>query len=299
MRWGWWRTADDLTLPGTRVRMLPVEDRWVLSRLNQVTGNVERLLERFELAEALRQTRDFFWDEFADWYIEVAKVRVRAGDRTPLPVLVHVMDRTLRLLHPFMPFVTEEIWQRLATIGPDPDGAEALIVASYPAPDAARIDEAAEAEFEAVQEFVRAIRNIRAAKKVDAGRWVEAYIVGGDASSTASALQPAIEQLARVRPLHIVATADEAPTEGVVTSVLGVGQVALPMAGLFDLDAERERLGKQIAEAEREVDGLEGKLSNEQFTSNAPAQVVQRDRDRLKTAQSRLVALRQSVAEIG
>ena len=290
--------GDDLTLPAASADQ-PIEDRWVLSRLNQVTENVERLMGRFELAEALRQTRDFFWDEFADWYIEVAKVRVRADDRSPLPVLVHVVDRTLRLLHPFMPFVTEEIWQRLATIAPDADGAKALIVARYPTSEASRIDEEAEAQFEAVQEFVRAIRNIRAEKRVDAGRWVEAYVIGGDATATTIALQAAVEQLARVRPLHVVATPSEAPTEGVVTSVLAVGQVALPMAGLFDLDAERERIGKQIAEAEGDVTGLEKKLSNEQFTDRAPAEVVQRERDRLETAQSRLAGLRQSLEEMG
>lgn len=289
--------GDDLSLPDPAT--MPVEDRWVLSRLNQVNQNVERLMGRFELAEALRQTRDFFWDEFADWYIEVAKVRVRADDRTPLPVLVHVVDRTLRLLHPFMPFVTEEIWQRLAAITPDPDGAEALIVARFPEANATLIDEQAEASFEAVQEFVRAIRNIRAEKRVDAGRWVEAYVVGGAATDTATALTPAIEQLARVRPLHVVAAPADAPTDGVVTSVLAVGQVALPMAGLFDLDAERERIGKQITEAEGEVTGLEKKLANEQFTARAPAEVVQRERDRLETTQSRLAGLRQSLSELG
>jgi valyl-tRNA synthetase len=289
--------GDSLELPDPAT--MPVEDRWVLSRLNRLTENVDRLLGRFELAEALRQARDFCWDELADWYIEVAKVRVRAGDRSPLPVLVHVLDRSLRLLHPFMPFVTEEIWQRLAAISPDPEGAEALIVARFPSPNPALIDDDAERQFEAVQGFVRAIRNIRAEKRVDAGRWVEAYVVGAHATTTAEQLGPAIEQLARVRPLHVVPTTDAAPTDGVVTSVLAVGQVALPMAGLFDLDAERERLARQVDEVERDLKALEGKLANEQFTSRAPADVVQRERDRLETARARLEGLRQSIAELG
>jgi valyl-tRNA synthetase len=289
--------GDDLTLPAARG--MPVEDRWVLSRLNEVTANVERLLGRFELAEALRHTRDFFWDEFADWYIEVAKVRVRDGDRTPVPVLVYVIDRTLRLLHPFMPFVTEEIWSRLSTIAPDAEGAEALIVARYPSADTTRIDEEAVRQFEAVQEFVRAIRNTRAEKQVDAGRWVEAYIVGGEATATAEALVPAMEQLSRARPLHVVATTDEAPSEDVVTTVLAVGQVALPMAGLFDPEVERARLEKQISEAGKHVASLTGKLSNEQFTSRAPAEVVERERASLEIAQARLEGLRHSVTELG
>ncbi|MEI7926125.1 MAG: valine--tRNA ligase, partial [Chloroflexota bacterium] len=266
--------TDDLALPAPGTGA--VEDRWILSRLAHVTTEVDALLRRFELAEGLRQARDFFWDEFADWYIELAKVRIRAGDRTPMPVLLHVVDSVLRLLHPFMPFVTEEIWQRVAAVRPDAEGAPALIVARYPKPEAlaAYVDDDAERQLIAVQDFVRGIRNIRAEKRVDAGRWVEAYIVAADAEAAATSMLPALEQLSRARPLHIVATADQAPSEGVVTSVLAVGQVALPMAGLFDLDAERARLAKQVTEAEGEVERQAAKLSNEQFRSRAPADVV-------------------------
>ncbi|MDA0366529.1 MAG: valine--tRNA ligase, partial [Chloroflexi bacterium] len=253
--------GDDLALPATSVA---IEDRWIRSRLERVIADVDALLGKFELAEAVRQARDFFWDEFADWYIELAKVRVRAGDRTPLPVLVHVLDATLRLLHPFMPFVTEEIWQRLTAVRPDPAGAPALIVAAYPLPGAAPRDDEAERQLAAIQGFVRAVRNIRAEKRVDAGRWVEATIVGAEAAGTARTLQSAIEVLARARPLQIVDTPDQAPGEGVVTAVLDVGQVVLPMAGLFDLDGERERLRKQIAETAGEVERQAKKLANEQ-----------------------------------
>ncbi|MSQ31207.1 MAG: valine--tRNA ligase [Dehalococcoidia bacterium] len=279
----------------------PVEDRWILSRLAHVTAEVDSLLRRFELAEALRQTRDFFWDEFADWYIELAKVRIRAGDRSPLPVLVTVVDAVLRLLHPFMPYVTEEIWQRLIAVRPDPEGAEALIVARYPRPEAfaAYIDDEAERQLVAVRDFVRGIRNIRAEKRVDAGRWVEAYIVAGDAEATARSMQAALEQLARARPLHIVGSAAETPSEGVVTSVLAVGQVSLPMAGLFDLDAERARLTKQIDEAAAEVARTETKLANPNFRDRAPAAVVATEDERLATARTRLDGLRASLVELG
>ena len=292
--------ADDLTLPAPAA-IATIEDRWILSRLAHVTAEVDALLRRFELAEGVRQARDFFWDEFADWYIELAKVRIRAGDRTPLPVLLHVVDQVLRLLHPFMPYVTEEIWQRVIAVRPDTDAALALIVSRYPRPEALApyIDDDAERQLAAVQDFVRGIRNIRAEKRVDAGRWVEAYIVAADAEATARSMQAALEQLARARPLHIVATADQAPTEGVVTSVLAVGQVALPMAGLFDLDAERARLAKQVAEAEGEVERQAAKLGNEQFRSRAPADVVAKEEERLATARTRLDGLRASLAEVG
>ncbi|PKN82814.1 MAG: valine--tRNA ligase [Chloroflexi bacterium HGW-Chloroflexi-9] len=290
-------SSDDLTLPAPATGAL--EDRWVLSRLATVVDDSTRLMERFELSEALRQVRDFFWDEFADWYIEVAKVRVRAGDRTPVAVLVHVLDQVLRLLHPIMPYVTEEIWQRLVTISPDPGGASALIVARYPLAATERRDEDAERQFGAVQDFIRGIRNIRAEKRVDAGRWVEAYIVAADVTAAATTLQEAIENLCRARPLHIVATADAAPSEGVVTSVLATGLVVLPMAGLFDPAAERARIEKQIAEVEAEVGRQEAKLSNEAFRSKAPADVVGKEEERLATARTRLEGLRASLTEIG
>ena len=199
-------------------------------------------LEQFELAEAARTLRAFLWEEFADWYIELAKVRLREGDRTPLAVLACVLDRLLRLLHPFMPFETEELWQRLQSRRVDPDPAPALIAAAWPEPETRRLDPQAERELDAVRDFVRAIRNVRAEKRVDPGRHVEAWVVGGTSTASARALEPAIAALARARPLHIVERSEDAPTERVASAVLATGRVVLPMAGLLDVDAERTRL---------------------------------------------------------
>ena len=287
---------DDLT-PATGD--LALEDRWILSRTERLVANVDELLRRFELGEAARQTRDFFWDEFADWYIELAKVRVRDGDRTPLPVLVEVLDRALRLLHPVMPFVTEEIWQRLVRLRPDAGDAPALIVAAFPRADATRYDDEAEHTFAAIRDFVHAIRNIRSEKRVEAGHWVEAYVVGAEAAEAARASRAAIEQLARARPLHIVDGPAEAPSDAAVTAVLPVGRVVLPMAGLFDVEAERARLGKQIDDARAEVARIESKLANEQFRTRAPTEIVAQEQERLDTARGRLDGLRQSLAEVG
>ena len=297
-------SAEDLVLPPVGDPRLLREDRWALSRLERTVALVDELLRKFELAEALRQTRDFFWDELADWYLELAKVRVRAGDTTPLPVMLHALDSVLRLLHPFMPFVTEELWQRLTPLRADAAtnrsyvGPSQLIVARYAVADTARFDDEAERELAAVQDFVRAIRNVRAERRVDAGRWVEAYIVGAEAAEAARGTAEALGQLARVRPLHVVDTPAEAPADGVVTSVLPVGRVVLPMAGLFDLDAERTRLQKQIDDAANEVRRLEGKLGNEQFRTRAPAEVVAKEEERLVTAGGRLRGLEESLAEI-
>ena len=290
--------GDVLQAPAPRAAVA-LEDRWILSRTERVLATVEELLERFELSEVVRQLRDFFWEEFADWYIELAKVRVRAGDRSPLPVLVHVLDRVLRALHPCMPFVTEAIWQRLVLVRPDAAGAPALIVAAFPRAEPARYDDAAEREYAAVQDFVRGIRNVRAEKRVEAGRWVEAYVVGGEATAAARASSAALEALARVRPLHIVERAEEAPSEGVVTAVLPVGRVVLPMAGLFDVAAEHTRLAKQRDEAAGEVARLEAKLGDAQFRGRAPAAVVAKEEERLATARARVAGLEQSLTEVG
>jgi valyl-tRNA synthetase len=197
-----------------------------------------------------------------------------------------------------MPYVTEEIWQRLVLVRPDSGGAPALIVAGFPTAEAARIDDAAERDFAALQDFVRGIRNVRAEKRVEAAKWGEAYVVAGDSAPAARAWAGGIETLARARPLHVVDRADEAPTEGVATAVLPVGRVVLPLGSMVDLAAERTRLAKQVGEVEAEVTRLEHKLGDPQFTSRAPAQVVAKEQERLATARGRLEGLRESLAEV-
>ncbi|MGE0227966.1 MAG: valine--tRNA ligase [Dehalococcoidia bacterium] len=291
--------GDDLALPPAGAT-LPLEDRWILSRTERVVASVDELLGKFELGEAVRQARDFFWDEFADWYIEMAKVRIRQGDRSPVPVLLHVLDRVLRLLHPCMPFVTEEIWQRLVSVRPDPAGAPALIVAAYPKAQGEWIDDAIEARVAVPFAGMRAVRETRATKRIDPGRRLQnvAFELTDEAAEDARAMLAILEALTRaeitIRPMGIEST----EAFGVVT-VLSAGRVVVPMAGLFDLDAERTRLQKQIAEAEGEVTRLEAKLGNDQFTARAPEQVVAKEQERLATARTRLEGLRQSLAEVG
>ncbi len=278
---------------------MALEDRWIMSRLNGVVDSVDRLLTDFQLGEAGRQAHDFLWGEYCDWYLEMAKVRLQRGDDSPLPVLAHVLDQSLRLLHLFMPFVTEAAWRALSPHLADRD-AEALIVAPFPKVDARWLDTESEAKVEAVVDAIRAIRNIRAEKGVEPARFVEAYVVGeGDVQDALEASREAMESLARTRPLRIVGTPAEAPSEGVVTAVLHDAQVVLPMSGLFDVEAERQRLNKQLSESEAEVERLRTRLSNEQFTTRAPEPVVAREREKLEAARSRSEGLRRSVQELG
>jgi valyl-tRNA synthetase len=287
----------------------PLEDRWIASRVEGVARETNRLLTGFEFNEAGRLLYDFFWSEYCDWYLEMAKVRLKDSDRTPLPVLVYALQSTLRLLHPFMPFVTEAIWQYLrdhvADLAP-----EALIIAPYPLGEGATDAEAEEA-IAAVIDVVRAIRNIRAERGVDPGRYVEAYIAS-DGPSTApggalrtgarpvlEAARPILETLARVRPLHLVDDSSAAPSSGVASAVLDSAQVVLPLAGLIDLGEERRKLGAQLKQAQDEVARTEAKLANEAFTSRAPKEVAAKEEERLAAARSRAEALQQRLAELG
>ena len=288
---------------------LPVEDRWILSRVEGLARSVDVQMRKFELGEAARQVYEFVWSEFADWYIEIAKVRVRgtSGDApqdenatgpSPLPVLAYVLERSLRLLHPVMPFVTEELWQALTAKMDGIDG-DALIVAAYPLGDSGYSDAAAEREMETLIDVVRAIRNIRAEKKVEPGKFIEAYVVADGARAVLEAGAPYIEMLSRARPLHIVGDINDAPKDQVATAVLEGVTAIVPLLGLFDVEAERTRLQKSIADAEAEAGRIEAKLGNEQFRSKAPEKVVAAEEERLAAVRTRLDGLRAGVAELG
>ena len=278
----------------------PLEDRWIVSRLLRTAAEVNQMLAEFQINEAGRALYDFFWSEYCDWYLEMAKVRMRQGDSRALPVLTDVLQVSLRLLHPFMPFVTEAIWQhlreRVEGLG------EALIVESYPRGEMAA-DLEAEERATVLIEVVRAIRNIRAERGVDPARYVEAYVASdGRGTETLPALEasrPILEALARVRPLHLLADASSAPSKGVATAVLAGAQVVLPLAGMMDLEAERKRISSQLADAEAESSRLRLKLANEGFRAKAPAAVVAREEEKLASAQARVEALRQRLAELG
>ncbi len=274
----------------------PVEDRWIVSRTAQVVEETDRYLRDFQINEAGRLLYDFFWSDYCDWYLEMAKVRLKQGDPSPLPVLASVLQTSLKLLHPFMPFVTEAVYQYLREHVAEPE-AESIMVCSYPRPGADR-DPEAEQHVLLVMDIVRAVRNIRAERGVDPARHVEAHVAPGGPVSVLEASRPAIEALARVRPLHIVADPAALPGKGVASAVLAGAHVALPLAGLLDLEAERKKLAAQLQEAEGEVRRLEGKLANEAFRSKAPPDVVGREEEKLASAKTRSAGLRRRLAEL-
>jgi len=281
-------------------RAEPVEDRWILSRLNRLVLDVDELMSGFQFGEAERQIHDFFWGEFCDWYIEIAKIRLPQPNYSPLPVLSHVLETTLRLLHPFMPFITEELWQNLRRRLPQgnlcPDS---IMIASYPVANTSAFDAEAERVMESVIEIIRSIRNARAEHKVAASRWIEARIYSDKLQSAIASKSAIIEALARARPVTVLSR-DQRQTseERAVVQVLKEAEVVLPWAGMVDLSAERQRLEKEINFAREQVARLEHRLKDSDFVSKAPAVVVAKERDKLQDWKDKLHRLEQELAQL-
>ena len=282
---------------------LPLEDRWIISRLNRTIADVTGLMDDFQFGEAQRQLYDFLWGEFCDWYVELTKIRLGADKKisSPIPVLVHVLETSLRLLHPYMPFVTEELWQNLKKrLPPDWQATDSIMIAAYPQADEATFDPEAERVMESVIEIVRSIRNVRAQYKVETGKWVEAQVYGGELTSAITSYSQAIQTLARVKPVTIVDSRREGqPVENDVVLVLKETDVVIPLGGMVDLEVERERLRKEIEEIQAEVSRLEGRLKDKAFLTKAPAAVVAKERDKLAIRTDKLARLKEQLGRFG
>jgi len=292
-------TAEDTTSTAASWKgdpsALSLPARWILSRHNRLIGEVNRLIEQYQFGEAGRQIYEFLWGEFCDWYIEIAKLPLYGKDaesaNTTRGILVYVLERTLRLLHPFMPFVTEEIWQHL------PHEGEALIIAPWPEPEP--LHEAAEAEMGPIMEMVRAIRNARAEYEVDPSRAIEAIVVAGPKQELVTSQADILTRLARVDPTRL-RIEDKLPTKPAKALALVVGayEVFLPLAGLVDVDREQARLATELKSTLQEVARAERLLANEQFVSKAPAEVVARERTRLEEHRQRQAKLEERLKSL-
>ena len=284
----------------TAKRPGPIEDRWILSRLNHLVSSVDELMSNFQFGEAERQIHDFFWGEFCDWYIEIAKIRLSRSDFSPLPVLAIVLETTLRLLHPFMPFITEELWQSLKQHLPEGSlDSDSIIIAPYPVADEKAIDIEAEQVMESVIEIIRSIRNARAEHKVAASKWIEARVYAQELQAAISLQSEAIETLAKARPLDILGRNQRrAKDEKALVLVLKEAEVVLPWAGMVDLAVEKRRLEGEISAVEKEIGRLEQRLKDAAFVAKAPAAVVDKERGKLQTCNDKLVRLRQELDQL-
>ncbi|MFN2136506.1 MAG: valine--tRNA ligase, partial [Candidatus Promineifilaceae bacterium] len=278
-------------------------DKWILTRLSETIETADRLMDNYQYGEAGRQVYDFLWSEFADWYVELAKVQLDQGGAiawTTLSVLRQVLDESLRLLHPYIPYVTEETWQQLKSayeasglgIEPAEGWEEALIIAEWPQAGPRFMAEAA--DFAQMQELVRSIRAARAEHNVQPARRILATLVAGEKTPFYEAQRASIAFLARLdeASLAIVETA-EAPDNS-ITLALGDVTAYLPLAGLVDVNQERVRLAEELAALAAEVERVSLLLAGP-FAERAPEAVVQKERDKLARLQASSEELEQSL----
>jgi valyl-tRNA synthetase len=296
--------------PGADVKFkrdkLALEDRWILSRLSDSISTVTRLMQNFQFGEAQRQLHDFLWGEFCDWYIEFAKIRLSAEDASPLPVLVHVLETSLRLLHPFMPFVTEELWQNLKKRLPAGwQEHDSIMIAAYPEADKKAVDPEAERVMAAIIEIIHAVRNARAEHKVESQKWIEAQVYAGELKSAIALYAPTVQILAKAKPVtfHDI---QQAVSQGIpskesdlIIVLSNAVMVRIPMGSLVDLDAERKRLEKEIAQSQAQIASLEARLRDKAFLTKAPPAVVAKERDKLAERKDKLGRLKQSLDRLG
>ncbi len=270
---------------------LALEDKWILSQYNTVVKEVTDNLEKFELGMAVQKLYDFIWDVFCDWYIELAKIRLQQGGEAAKParaVLVYVMSNTLKLLHPFMPFITEEIWQTL------PHNGEAILVSPWPVYDAALAFSQEEAKMERIMQAIRAVRNRRSEMNVPPSKKAHVYIETADEETFRGAAL-FFQRLAYASDVT-VGTSFEIP--GSVLIVADSARLYIPMGELVDLEAEKTRLHKELENTQKQLAGVQAKLNNEQFVSKAPAPIVQNQRDTAAKLEEKIQMLEQSLAEM-
>ena len=273
---------------------LALEDKWVLSLYNDLVKEVTDNLERFELGIAVQKLYDFIWDVFCDWYIELAKIRLQKGGepaQCAKRVLIYVMSNVLKLLHPFMPFVTEEIWQSL------PHEGASIMVSDWPQYSDALNFSAEEEQMNMIMDAVRAIRNRRAEMNVPPSRKAHLFITT-DRQDAFRSGEIYITKLAYAEQITISSELP-ADAEKMVSAVTEEAKLFMPMAELIDLDKERARLEKELEKARKNYEGQMRKLSNENFISRAPEAVVQTERERAEKAKALVENLEASLKNLG
>lgn len=293
----------------TGVNDEPVElssvDRWIISQLQRTEAEVTRQLDAFRFDLATQALYEFVWDEYCAWYLELVKPvlwdenasleRQRGTRRT----LARVLEVVLRLAHPFMPFITEEIWQRLKA--PAGVQGETLMLQPWPVANEARIDVAAEGDIEWVKALMLGVRQIRGEMKISMAKRIDIIVANASAEDQRrlADFEPLLNKLAKLESVRVLAAGEEAPMSA--TTLVGEMEVLVPMAGLIDKDAELARLDKEIGRLEGEVKRVGGKLGNEGFVAKAPAEVLEKERAKLAEAEqalAKLVDQRQRIATL-
>ena len=278
---------DEVKLP--EAADLALEDKWILDKLNDLAANVCQNLDHYEVGVSLANIYDFVWDMFCDWYIELCKPRLSAGDKTAQNVIAYVLRETLKLLHPFMPFITEEIYQKL------PRDAESIMISAFPREDPALHFDAEAAEMEKIIALIKAIRARRTEMGVAPSRRAKLYIVTKSIETFAAAA-PFFQKLAGASEVELVDSyADSTAVQIITDSAVAY----IPLADMIDFEAERKRLTTELEKNANEIKRVEAKLANEGFTSKAPAAVIEGERQKLEKYREVRRGLEEALAKLG
>jgi valyl-tRNA synthetase len=280
----------------TANQLLSLADRWIVSRLNKTAIAVNRALDNYQFHEAVQLLYHFFWDDFCDWYIELVKDEITGGNAKATTRIVTILEIALRMLHPFMPYLTEELWLKLPGVSNDLHHAAyktaeaTIMLTSFPPGDASAIDEAAEVEMGSVIDVITKVRNIRAEMNISTAIKFTVHIAAKVAmQGVFKANKAQILKLARADKLVIADTLDV--PRAAAKAVTNYAAIAVPLEGLIDFDVERIRLSNQIAKLAEEKDRLAGQLSNANFVDRAPAEKVQELRDRFAELEKQIETL--------
>ncbi|MDX6484320.1 MAG: valyl-tRNA synthetase, partial [Gaiellaceae bacterium] len=300
-----------------------LHDRWIVSRLNKTAREVATAVEAYQFHEAVYALYHFFWDDFCDWYIELSKADVTAAESSPerdaaRSRVLTVLEQALRLLHPFMPFITEELWQRLPGVGKESLHAAyraanvtpTVMLAEFPSTNEALIDERAETEMRSVIELVSRVRNIRTELSVKPGEYLPRLFVGTPDREMRYVFANSAEQITRLTRASQVFVFDrlekssnggggEIPRASARAVLAGGAEVAVPLEGLIDFAQERARITREREKQEKELQKAEGQLSNPQFVERAPAEKVEELRQRAAEAGQRIKALGEMLEALG
>ena len=272
---------------------LAIEDKWIISLYNKLVRDVTESLDKFELGLAVQKLYDFIWDIFCDWYIELAKIRLNGENKeakeTVKAVLIYVMSGTLKLLHPFMPFITEEIWQTL------PHDGETIMLSPWDKYDESRNFPAEESEMEKIMAAIKAIRNRRAEMNVPPSRKAQLFIE----TASEDTFRTGAVFMQKLASASEVTVGKDFSLETAVSIITEDARIYIPMAELIDFEAERARLNKELAAAEKQLSQIDAKLSNENFVNKAPANVVQGQRDAAEKLRDKIAMLKDSIASLG
>jgi valyl-tRNA synthetase len=284
---------------------LSLADKWIVSRLNKTAISLNKALETYQFHEAVQLVYHFFWDDFCDWYIELVKDEItseeinttRDAARTRI---LTVLEQALRLLHPFMPFLTEELWQKLPEVSNDlhndayKNAQQTIMLADFPTGDVSMIDEQAEAEMQAVIDLISKVRNIRAEMNIKPGDKPAIHIAAKtDLQTVFKANEAQILKLARAERLDLSETLNVPRASA--KAVIAGAEIAVPLEGLIDFEKEIERLKNQTDKLEIEQQRLNGQLSNANFVERAPVEKVQEIRDRVAEIETQVLTLRQNL----